>query len=668
MPKNSDKKVTTPTPTAMARGSDGDVTVDLGRRQTIVRIGLAAILLLAAGLKAHQLATLPVVGKGLLASRWVLIAELECELLLGLWLLSGVFLKLSWLVATGSFAAFSVITYVKAARGDASCGCFGVVAVSPWITLVMDVGAVSALIILRRGFWRPPPVARPWLRFAGTCIVAIALGVPAAAAALSFKPAKIDNAGRILGSGKYVLLEPELWTGKKLPLLSYLDMPKPDMEKIAGGEWSVILYRHDCPHCRQQLGQMRKGLKGAEPPKTAFIELPPYGTGRAEFLPEGKDLLFGKLDNSKRWLVETPVMLNLVKGVVQSVPSGAGSGGSVVIASGDANSEKVKVRGDITMQISQHKAFCDLRFAVPNSLQDVAVSVENDTKTEFRIRKAVSQCGCMKAVEPPKAIAPGQKETFRIRFHAPKDPTRYAKNIALVPADGRDPILLGIHARVGMPLTADPAVADLGTLVGGEERIVPLTIRNEMDKPVRPVYGTSSLAGCVPRVPRASAEPGGKVVIPLFLRAAGKPGSEVKGRVQIQTNCPTQPTVRCSVRYSISTQYSVSPGTVSLGSLAPGTRHKVDLRIDRSSPGDGFVAAVTPAGLENIAVDSQTVAYGPDYADVHVTVVAGQASKDITGSLKIDLSGHDQPVIVPIRGRVSSGSTVAAKSPRRTTQ
>ena len=57
----------------------------------IVRAVLAAILLLAAGLKAHQLATQPVVGDGLLflSGRGALIAELECEIILGVWLLAG---------------------------------------------------------------------------------------------------------------------------------------------------------------------------------------------------------------------------------------------------------------------------------------------------------------------------------------------------------------------------------------------------------------------------------------------------------------------------------------------------------------------------------------------------------------------------------------------------
>jgi len=651
-------------PGGQAMAADGGPRGKAG--QAIVRSVLAGILLLAAGLKAHQLATQPVVGTGLLAGRTALIVELECEILLGVWLMSGVFSGLAWLAATASFVAFSFITYSKAVRGEASCGCFGVVTVSPWITLIMDILAVTTLVSLRRGFWQSLPAARMRLRLAAACLAAAALGAPAAVAAMSFKAATIDPAGQILGSGKWVLLEPETWTGKKLPLSRYLRMDR--AEELTKGKWAVILYRHDCPHCREELGKMRAGLQGTEPPRMAFVELPPYGSGRAAFLPEGKNLFFGKLDDSKSWLIETPAMLSLDGGIVKSSPASAKLAGDSVLAASEAKNEKVEVTASITMRISQQKAFSDLRFAVPNSLQDVAVSIENDTKTEFRVRKAISECVCMKAVNPPAAIGPGQKATFRIRFHAPKDPMRYAKNIALVPADGRDPVLVGIHARVGMPLTPEPAAIDLGTLVAGEERIVPLTIRNEQDKPVRPVYGTSSLAGCVPRVPRASAEPGGKVVIPLLVKATGSPGSKAEGQVQIQTNCQTQPTVGCRISYSVSKEYGISAGTVAAGELAPAGKYSATLRISRAAPGagDGFVTDVAAAGLDNVAVEGRRIDYGAGWADVHLTLIAGQSSGNLSGNLQINLSGHGQPVVMPITGRVVSGAPVAARDSGRT--
>jgi hypothetical protein len=52
----------------------------------VLRIALGVLLLFAGALKAHELATEPVLGGSLLESRWFLVALVECEILFGLWL------------------------------------------------------------------------------------------------------------------------------------------------------------------------------------------------------------------------------------------------------------------------------------------------------------------------------------------------------------------------------------------------------------------------------------------------------------------------------------------------------------------------------------------------------------------------------------------------------
>lgn len=68
-----------------------------------VRVVLAAVLLVAAVLKCHQLATSPVLGDGLLDTRWFLIFTVEFELFFGLWLLSGLLPRITWAAALGCF-------------------------------------------------------------------------------------------------------------------------------------------------------------------------------------------------------------------------------------------------------------------------------------------------------------------------------------------------------------------------------------------------------------------------------------------------------------------------------------------------------------------------------------------------------------------------------------
>ncbi|KKK52835.1 hypothetical protein LCGC14_3100920, partial [marine sediment metagenome] len=91
----------------------------------VVRLVLALILLAAAGLKAHQLATRPVSEVDVFSYRWSLIFQVQVELVLGLWLLSGLYRRRAWTVAIVCFAAFACIAFYKGVSGQASCGCFG---------------------------------------------------------------------------------------------------------------------------------------------------------------------------------------------------------------------------------------------------------------------------------------------------------------------------------------------------------------------------------------------------------------------------------------------------------------------------------------------------------------------------------------------------------------
>lgn len=76
----------------------------------VLRVLLATVLLVAAGLKCHQLATEPILGASILDNRWFLMATVEFELFFGLWLLSNNLPKLTWLAALGCFNVFTCVS------------------------------------------------------------------------------------------------------------------------------------------------------------------------------------------------------------------------------------------------------------------------------------------------------------------------------------------------------------------------------------------------------------------------------------------------------------------------------------------------------------------------------------------------------------------------------
>ncbi len=176
---------------------------------------MGGLLLVAAALKVHGLALDPFAEGSVLASARLQVATIEIEVLLGLWLLTGWSPRWAWVAALSLFSLFACVSLYLALAGQPSCSCFGRLAVSPWVSLGVDVAAVAALLI-----WRPPvgsediqtPVwARQLLKVgAGVCLVlAVASGAallvfPTPAAALAWfrgEAVTVDPPVRDIGKG-----------------------------------------------------------------------------------------------------------------------------------------------------------------------------------------------------------------------------------------------------------------------------------------------------------------------------------------------------------------------------------------------------------------------------------------------------------------------------------
>ena len=111
---------------------------------------LGLLLLAAAVMKGHELLTTPMANADIWTNRNFMIFQVEFELTLGIWLLSGLFKRVAWLVALGCFTLFCGVTLYKGMTGAASCGCFGNVHIYPWITLfAIDLPAVVLLAIFQ---------------------------------------------------------------------------------------------------------------------------------------------------------------------------------------------------------------------------------------------------------------------------------------------------------------------------------------------------------------------------------------------------------------------------------------------------------------------------------------------------------------------------------------
>jgi hypothetical protein len=123
--------------------------VALSTWRVLVRSLLGLLLLTAAGLKAHGLAVDPVARMGFFSLAEIQLAIILFEVFLGLWLLSGKRAIGSWVISTMTFAVFAAISFYQGWIGQSSCGCAGLVSLSPWWAFGFDVLIVATLIIVR---------------------------------------------------------------------------------------------------------------------------------------------------------------------------------------------------------------------------------------------------------------------------------------------------------------------------------------------------------------------------------------------------------------------------------------------------------------------------------------------------------------------------------------
>jgi hypothetical protein len=254
----------------------------------VVRIVIGLILLIAAGLKTHQLFSEPVLETSLLDSRWFLIYIVAFELLFGIWLLSGLASRKSWLLAVMCFSCFFFVSLYKVSSGQASCGCFGAVPIPPWATACFDVATVVALL---------------WL-------------------------APVRGQFGDLGSNRVFQARAQLGVGISTILLAFLAFVSlatrrepaiVDLSQLSRGEWTVVLVRRGCPACHKTLQQLPEASGSIASEHIALIEvLPSNEAGAAKASKPYPGWLHEALVDDDRWFIPTPSVFRLREGFVLS--------------------------------------------------------------------------------------------------------------------------------------------------------------------------------------------------------------------------------------------------------------------------------------------------------------------------------------------------------------
>ncbi|MDR2755016.1 MAG: hypothetical protein LBC20_04860 [Planctomycetaceae bacterium] len=288
-----------------------------------LRFIIAAVLFFAAGLKTHQLATIPlpppVQGSvftpllELLNHRGLLIMVTESEILFALLLCSGIWRRWVWLVSLLCFSAFSLVSAMKGLSGEGSCGCFGIVTVNPWITATVDAILVLLLIIFREhSNFSFNFSVKEKRKLIIVLIVWFVLGIPSLLAMLSLKQFQVTLGTEMTSADgrKKIVLEPEKWIGKEFPLAVRFEQPA-DSELLKQKKWTIVLIHADCPKCRKLIADM----ESRNATKVALIDIP---SREPAVLPKTSFPVF-KLDENNDWFVPTPYIIEISDGICISV-------------------------------------------------------------------------------------------------------------------------------------------------------------------------------------------------------------------------------------------------------------------------------------------------------------------------------------------------------------
>ncbi|MBI1902704.1 MAG: hypothetical protein HYS13_16515 [Planctomycetia bacterium] len=293
----------------------------------IVRLAAAFILLIAASLKLHAWLVGDAAPSSLGDPHWQL-ALILGEFALAAWLLSGRAKVGSWAATVLCFSAFAGVSIAKALAGAPSCGCFGSFDVSPWVTGAIDVAVVAALCLWRPGQavvgTRSRPALATWVIVAAPLVMASA----AKLAEVVDAPAVLNDDGTITGNGRTVSVETDRWVGRRLPLLPHIDVGS----RLAGGRCVVLFYDADCAVCKEALSALSAPgdyawTAGFDVPDLALVDASRRlrEKGTAPLVSRiwcAKPTIDGHLDASRRWLIETPLLVELRGGVVVCTKSG----------------------------------------------------------------------------------------------------------------------------------------------------------------------------------------------------------------------------------------------------------------------------------------------------------------------------------------------------------
>lgn len=234
----------------------------------------------------------------------VILAFLVLEGLWALWLFIGVCTRQLWFTSFAFLGGMLSVSLRHVLWKSNTCGCFGRVEITPWLTLIFDLCVLSAIILFGHSRRRELGYA------CAIFLVGAATGwmIAAPLARSGTNPA---------ASGTDARMElTRAWASKPFPLLQGLSR----RAQLERGSWLVLIHRRDCPICAEVVPRFEYLARDLLADANASLQIAFLELGLREAAPLLKDSsrsgVWAHTHDDPLEPLPTPIVVALQDGIV----------------------------------------------------------------------------------------------------------------------------------------------------------------------------------------------------------------------------------------------------------------------------------------------------------------------------------------------------------------
>jgi hypothetical protein len=265
------------------------------------------ILVAAALLKGYQVIDSPIAFGEFWNSSLIGILVLVTEFIVGWFLLLPSLLG-NWTkyIGIAVFSLFVVYTLWAALLGETSCGCLGMIEIPLSVMLLVDLGMLGSLLAWRVPLFAINPRTTDTWTTSYLLVFSALIGV---SFALYVSKVEVKNVeAPEIAEGDFIYIRPDDWLGKRFPLARYVEC-----NEVFSGDWTVVFYNEGCSKCKNLFENIyaRNGLQ-------RFLLVKVVSTSENR-IKDSEHIKWRSLPNTHEWFVESPKIVEVSEGIVQSV-------------------------------------------------------------------------------------------------------------------------------------------------------------------------------------------------------------------------------------------------------------------------------------------------------------------------------------------------------------